>query len=71
MYGHDWIEMGEVSYGKFYSYGGLTMLRNFLVIVEKDSKLLKKVEIKDDDNILYNPEEFLDFLTNLEVVDNG
>ena len=32
------IEMGEVSFGTFYSYGGIVMLKNILTISEKDSK---------------------------------
>ena len=65
------MEMGEISFGKFYSYGGITMLKNLLTICEKDSKLLSEIQIKDDQNVLYNPEEFLDTLTGLEIVDNG
>tara|TARA_Y100000114_G_C11746182_1_gene321717 strand:+ start:489 stop:758 length:270 start_codon:yes stop_codon:yes gene_type:complete len=65
------MEMGEISFGKFYSYGGITMLKNLLTICEKDSKLLSQIQIKDDQNVSYNPEEFLDTLTGLEIVDNG
>ena len=65
------IEMGEVSFGKFYSYGGIVMLKNILTISEKDSKLLSQIEIKDDRNNTYTAEEFVDMLSNLKVVDNG
>ena len=65
------IEMGEVSFGKFYSYGGITMLKNILTISEKDSKLLSQIEIKDDKNNTYSAEEFVNMLSNLKVMDNG
>ena len=65
------MEMGEISFGKFYSYGGITMLKNLLTICEKDSKLLSQIEIKDDRNNTYTAEEFVDMLSNLKVVDNG
>ena len=65
------IEMGEVSFGTFYSYGGIVMLKNILTISEKDSKLLSQIEIKDDRNNTYTAEEFVDMLSNLKVVDNG
>lgn len=67
----EWIEMGELSFGKFYSYGGLTMLKNFLTICENNSKLLSKVKIKDETGAEYNPEEFIEMLTDVEVIDNG
>ena len=65
------IEMGEVSFGKFYSYGGIVMLKNILTISEKDSKLLSQIEIKDDKNNTYTAEEFVNVLGNLKVIDNG
>ena len=65
------MEMGEISFGKFYSYGGITMLKNLLTICEKDSKLLSQIQIKDDRNNTDTAEEFVDMLSNLKVVDNG
>ena len=47
------------------------LLENSIHICEKDSKLLSQIQIKDDQNVSYNPEEFLDTLTGLEIVDNG
>ena len=65
----EWIEMGEVSFGKFYSYGGLTMLNNFLTICENKPNLLSKVKIKDDTGKEYTAEEFVVMLSDLEVID--
>lgn len=65
----EWIEMGEVSFGKFYSYGGLTMLQNFLTICENKPNLLSKVKIKDDKGKEYTAEEFVVMLSDLEVID--
>tara|TARA_R100000030_G_C3235596_1_gene119337 strand:- start:373 stop:612 length:240 start_codon:yes stop_codon:yes gene_type:complete len=65
----EWIEMGEVSFGKFYSYGGLTMLNNFLTICENKPNLLSKVKIKDDKGKEYTAEEFVVMLSDLEVID--
>ena len=65
----EWIEMGEVSFGKFYSYGGLTMLKNFLTICENKPKLLSKVKIKNENGTEYTAEEFVVMLSDLEVVD--
>ncbi len=65
----DWIEMGEVSFGKFYSYGGLTMLQNFLSVCEKKPKLLSQIKIKNDKGTDYTAEEFVLLLSDLEVID--
>ena len=65
----EWIEMGEVSFGKFYSYGGLTMLQNFLTICENKPNLLSKVKIKNENGTEYTAEEFVVMLSDLEVVD--
>ena len=61
------MEMGEVSFGKFLDYGGLKMLRNFLDIIKNNGKLLLEIEIKDDAGKDYTPDEFLDFLMDLEI----
>ena len=65
----EWVEMGEVSFGKFYSYGGLTMLQNFLSICEQKPKLLSQVKIKNDKGKEYTTEEFITMLSDLEVMD--
>tara|TARA_A100001201_G_scaffold14204_1_gene17320 strand:+ start:932 stop:1171 length:240 start_codon:yes stop_codon:yes gene_type:complete len=65
----EWVEMGEISFGKFYSYGGLTLLKNYLTICEKNSKLMSMIKIKDDKGKEYTAEEFVVMLSDLEVVD--
>jgi len=61
--------MGEVSFGKFYSYGGLTMLNNFLKVCEQKPKLISQIKIKDDKGKEYTAEEFIVMLSDLEVID--
>ena len=67
----DWIEMGELSFGKFYSYGGIEMLRNFLKVCEQKPNLIKKVRIRDDQGAEYTADDFITYLGDIEVVDNG
>ena len=67
----EWIEMGELSFGKFYSYGGIEMLRNFLKVCEQKPNLIKKVRIRDDQGAEYTAEDFITYLADIEVVDNG
>ena len=67
----EWLEMGEMSFGNFYSYGGLKSLNNFLRIAEKKPEALDKIQIKDDKNNSYTAEEFVLLLTEVEVIDNG
>ena len=67
----DWLEIGEVSFGNFYSYGGLTSLRQFLSIAENKPTLLEKCQIKDDSGKSYSAEEFVLALAELQVIDNG
>ena len=61
----EWLEMGEMSFGNFYSYGGLKSL------AEKKPEALDKIQIKDDKNNSYTAEEFVLLLTEVEVIDNG
>tara|TARA_B100001094_G_C18109851_1_gene760516 strand:+ start:714 stop:986 length:273 start_codon:yes stop_codon:yes gene_type:complete len=67
----EWLEMGEMSFGNFYSYGGLKSLNNFLRMAEKKPEALDKIQIKDDKNNSYTAEEFVLLLTEVEVIDNG
>ena len=67
----EWLEMGEMSFGNFYSYGGLKSLNNFLRIAEKKPEAMDKIQIKDDKNNSYTAEEFVLLLTEVEVIDNG
>ena len=47
----EWLEMGEMSFGNFYSYGGLTSLNNFLKMAEKKPGAMDKIKIKDDKKV--------------------
>ena len=67
----EWLEMGEMSFGNFYSYGGLQSLNNFLRMAEKKPDAMNKIQIKDDKNNSYTAEEFVLLLTEVEVIDNG
>jgi len=67
----EWLEMGEMSFGNFYSYGGLTSLHNFLKIAEKKPGAMDKIKIKDDKNNSYTAEEFVLLLAEVNVIDNG
>ena len=67
----EWLEMGEMSFGNFYSYGGLTALQQFLSIAEKRPELMSKIEIKDGKNNNYTAEEFVLMLSDVKVIDNG
>lgn len=67
----EWLQMGEMSFGNFYSYGGLKSLNNFLRMAEKKPEALDKIQIKDDKNNSYTAEEFVLLLTEVEVIDNG
>tara|TARA_B100000287_G_scaffold411354_1_gene440739 strand:- start:59 stop:319 length:261 start_codon:yes stop_codon:yes gene_type:complete len=67
----DWIEMGELSFGKFYSYGGLQMLHNFLMICEKKPELIRQIRIRDDQGSEYTADDFITYITDIEVVENG
>ena len=67
----EWVEMGELSFGKFYSYGGLNLLKNYLTICEKNSKLISMIKIKDDKGKNYTAEEFITMISDVQVIDNG
>tara|TARA_A100001201_G_scaffold1451_1_gene3687 strand:+ start:487 stop:750 length:264 start_codon:yes stop_codon:yes gene_type:complete len=67
----EWIEMGELSFGKFYSYGGIKMLHNFLKVCERKPNLIKKVRIRDDQGAEYTADDFITYLGDIEVIDNG
>jgi hypothetical protein len=67
----EWLEMGEMSFGNFYSYGGLKSLNNFLRIAEKKPGAMDKIKIKDDKNNSYTAEEFIMLLAEVNVIDNG
>ena len=67
----EWLQMGEMSFGNFYSYGGLQSLNNFLKMAEKKPEAMDKIQIKDDKNNSYTAEEFVLLLTEVEVIDNG
>jgi hypothetical protein len=63
--------MGELSFGKFYSYGGLQMLHNFLMICEKKPELIRQIRIRDDQGSEYTADDFITYITDIEVVENG
>ena len=42
----EWLEMGEMSFGNFYSYGGLQSLNNFLKMAEKKPNAMKKIQME-------------------------
>ena len=67
----EWLEMGEMSFGNFYSYGGLKSLNNFLRMAEKKPEAMDKIQIKDDKNNSYTAEEFILLLAEGNVIDNG
>ena len=67
----EWLEMGEMSFGNFYSYGGLKSLNNFLRMAEKKPEAMDKIQIKDDKNNSYTAEEFILLLAEVNVIDNG
>lgn len=67
----EWLEIGEMSFGNFYSYGGLTSLNNFLKMAEKTPGVMDKIKIKDDRNNSYTAEEFVLMLAEVQVIDNG
>lgn len=66
-----WLEIGEVSFGNFYSYGGLTSLQQYLRMCEGKPSLIDQVLIKDDNGKDYSAEEFVLVLSELQVIDNG
>ena len=67
----EWLQMGEMSFGNFYSYGGLQSLNNFLKMAEKKPEAMDKIQIKDDKNNSYTAEEFVLLLAEVQVIDNG
>ena len=63
----EWLEMGEMSFGNFYSYGGTQSLNNFLRMAEKKPDAMNKIQIKDDKNNSYTAEEFVLLLPSTDI----
>jgi len=61
------LSIGEKSFKNFWTDQGYDLL---LEIVFKKPHLIESMKIKDEQSKEYNVEEFIDFLVNLNVIQN-